>query len=81
MTEIYTMTVPAHWASPLINGDYSGVEDEQECERIEQFERKLLPGNIVGCSETDEFRTHSVDTPSEPAGMYCEITVMEYSDD
>ena len=32
----YTLMLPTHWASPLINGDESGLEEE-DCEALNAF--------------------------------------------
>jgi hypothetical protein len=53
-TETYTL--PAHWASYLINGDESGYS-EKELFEIEGFCRDLGPCIDVG--EEDEFSWHN----------------------
>lgn len=51
--KIEPYTLPAYWAPALINGDYSGYEDDEIAE-IQEFER--AHGYCVGCSEeTEEF--------------------------
>jgi len=45
-------TLPAYWASALINGDYSGYEDDEIAE-IQEFER--LHGCCVGCGDDSWF--------------------------
>lgn len=52
--DIYTL--PAYWASALINGDYSGYEDNEIAE-IQEFER--LHGYCVGCGDDSWFASHS----------------------
>lgn len=51
-----TITLPAYWASALINGDYSGMADEAEAERCAAAEQELADDgwSIVGCD--DEYR-------------------------
>jgi len=56
-----TLDLPAHWASALINGDYtsfddSNPEDSDEMAIIDHIER--LFGSCTGVSDTPEFRTH-----------------------
>jgi len=79
MIETYTLTAPAHWASALINGDYTGVDDERECERIAAFERSVYPGMISECDAPEFLSCPALqsDTPDELAGDYCRYTVIE----
>jgi DNA repair protein RadC len=37
---------PAHWATALMYGDYTAIDDDNEAERIERFEASL-PGPVV----------------------------------
>jgi len=78
--ETYTVIAPAHWASALVNGDYSGIECENECQRISDFEESLLPGSITGDVSEPCFigsARWATDTPDELAGDYCEYTVIK----
>lgn len=53
-TETYTL--PAHWASALINGDYSGLTDE-ECADIDAFiSNNPHLGCCLSCSDYPKFR-------------------------
>lgn len=60
-TETYIL--PEHWASALINADFSGLEDSDIAE-IEAFENNNKEDNCrfccVGCSE-EPFFAHSND--------------------
>ena len=47
-----TMTLPAYWASALINGDYSSLEDKAEIERVKAFARKY---DFVDCTDEPRF--------------------------
>lgn len=47
-------TLPAHWASALINSDTSGMTDEEEQELNEWLEDEK-PGYCVGCSDESFF--------------------------
>jgi hypothetical protein len=47
-------TLPAHWASALINGDTSGMEDAEERE-MDAWLAHEKPGWCVGCTEEAEF--------------------------
>jgi len=72
----YTVTAPAHWATALINGDYSGIEDENEDAAIESFERSL-DGHIVDVIGEPEFMApQSTDTPSQLAGDYIRYVII-----
>lgn len=49
-------TLPAFWASYLINGDASGLEDN-EALQIEAFiSGESLPWGCLSCSDSPEFR-------------------------
>ena len=52
-------TLPAYWASALINGDYSGLTDDDEKE-LEKTLKALgvTSGQCTGCSEEPEFRKY-----------------------
>lgn len=50
-----TGTAPAYWASYLINGDASGIDDS-DVEQADKF-AAWLGGNIVSCSD-DSFFAH-----------------------
>lgn len=46
--------LPAHWASYLINGDASGMTDEEEAE-VQEWEVAHAPGPCIGVADTAEF--------------------------
>lgn len=48
-----TYTLPAYWASYLINGDCTGMDDSEIAEVDEFCSDK---GYCVGCSDEEEFR-------------------------
>jgi len=77
--ETYEVKAPAYWASALINGDYTGIECDTECERVAAFEESLYPGYIVDCEQESEFvscPSVQSDTPQELAGDYLTYTVL-----
>lgn len=37
----YTLMLPTHWASPLVNGDESGLEDEDQAQ-LEAFTADMV---------------------------------------
>ena len=49
--KIETYTLPAYWGPALINGDYSGYEDNEIAE-IQEFERLHC---CVGCGDDSWF--------------------------
>lgn len=46
--------LPAHWASALINGDTSGMTDDEERE-MDQWLDSASPGWCVACSDETFF--------------------------
>ena len=52
-----TTTLPAYWASALINGDYSGLEDEAEAARCAAKVEELADDgwSIVSCEDEARF--------------------------
>jgi hypothetical protein len=50
--------LPAHWASALINNDYSGIDDKEERELSDWIELQKL-GNCISCSDEQEFTKHN----------------------
>lgn len=53
-----TITGPAHWASALVNGDYSGLSDE-EAAWCRAWYADLGDGaDVVGCAEEPRFSWH-----------------------
>ena len=55
--KITEYTLPEYWASALINGDYSGLE-EDEAAALDAWLESENPGLCLGCSEEGEFRAH-----------------------
>ena len=50
-TKVLTVTLPEHWASALINRDYSGLDVEEEREVKQWMKNNLAPGeDVVDCS-------------------------------
>ena len=53
-----TYILPAHWASALVNNDWSGYE-EAEAQAIRNWMQNNQPGNCLSCSESPLFaKTH-----------------------
>ena len=55
--KITDYTLPEYWASALINGDYSGLDDA-EVEALEAWQEDEKPGLCVGCDDEREFRAN-----------------------
>ena len=53
--ELTTYTLPAHWASALINDDRTGLEDEDERE-LDSWLAWAKPGHCVDVTGEPEFR-------------------------
>ena len=60
-TKIHTenVTLPAHWASALINGDYSGCTDSEEKEINSFLADNLQYDGCLDCSEYSELRQYN----------------------
>lgn len=54
-----TETLPAHWASALINGDYSGLEDDEEQEVLDWLDEHPYYGECFSCSDETELADYS----------------------
>jgi len=76
MIDVMEVIAPAPWATALVYGDFSGIEDDAECERIEAF-MDSLPGRVVDVIGEPEFRhPFGTDTPGELAGDFVTYTVL-----
>lgn len=53
--ETIEYTLPEYWASYLINGDFSGLEDKEQ-EEIDAFLKNENLGHCMTCSEESEFK-------------------------
>lgn len=60
---IETYTLPAHWASALVNADTSGMEDDEE-QALNDWMDHHQPGVCLSCSEVPEFRKFHDAAPS-----------------
>ena len=75
--KIETYTLPAYWASYLINGDASGYSDEEIAE-IDDF--RAGKGRCEGCSdETEEFSWRN--DANKLGGMVTEFYFQESNHD
>lgn len=71
-TETYIL--PAHWASPLINDDYSGLEESEHAEVIEfLFINKETLGSCINVSD-DSWFAHSNDAHT----LACDVATFTF---
>ena len=82
--DLESFELPAHWASPLINGDISGLSIK-ECRQLDAFEAKMVKKygscHAIDCSSEPHFmKYHDAHmfgvlacdvTGQEEQGMYC----------
>jgi hypothetical protein len=52
--ETSTYKLPAHWASALINGDFTGLEEQDEEQLMRVIAGEGLP-DPIDCSDEPEF--------------------------
>lgn len=77
-TKTYTLMLPTHWASPLVNGDESGMEDE-DIAALEAFTNDMVQiygsCHCVDVSEDTQFmRWHDAAQYGVLAGDVAEFT-------
>lgn len=68
-----TLILPAHWASALINGDYSSFTDSAaDTNEIEIIRlTKILFGDCVACNDEPSFYTHHDASPDGVLACDC----------
>jgi len=72
-----TFTAPASWASYLVNGDHSGLEDAEQSEAdacIKDLIERHGNGHVVNCGEP--YFTWGRTDYGSLAGDYCEYTIL-----
>ena len=80
MRRFVDLTLPAHWASYLINGDDSSLflnhdQGDEEIALIEKILKEEGLGSCVSCSDEPEFRrTHDATPYGELAGSCLNYT-------
>ena len=66
-----TFIAPAYWAPAMVNGDYSGIDDEQERQDVGYYHSNL-DGPISDVLAGPTFMSPAgTDTPDQLAGDYC----------
>ena len=74
-----TCTLPAHWASALINDDATGLSDDEH-DRLNEWLKDYRPGACLDCTTEPEFR-HSHDADGyELAGDCLTFTFTNYEE-
>lgn len=66
-------TLPAHWASALINGDESGLTDEECTEIAGWLESHPELGECISCDDDPEFRTKN-----DAGTLACDCLTFEF---
>jgi hypothetical protein len=73
-----TLTLPAHWASYLINGDADTMDDTEACIASEC---EKLYGACVDCSDEPTFcRYHDATADGVLAGVCLAFTFIQHED-
>lgn len=75
--ETYAATLPSHWASALINGDRSGMSDEDEKELDRVLELNPQWNMPVDCEDVGFCWRHDASDFGVLAGDCCEFTYLE----
>jgi hypothetical protein len=84
-TDEDTVTAPSYWVSALINGDYSGLQDDpDEVRRCEEFAGWMTDQGIepIGALDdtlgfTNRFHCHGFETgPGITGGETIELTIL-----
>jgi len=65
--------LPAHWAPALINGDESGLTDEESAELAGWLESHPELGTCVGCDDEPEFCTEN-----DAGTLACDCVTFEF---
>lgn len=72
--KIEQIKLPAHWASALINGDRSGMTDEEEAELDEYLAENPELHGIVSCEDDNDIELF--DLSGKP--LLCEVATYTY---
>lgn len=67
-----TLVAPAHWASALVNGDYTGLSDEDA--RAASYFELNLPGPVTSVESVGIMHGRVTDTPDQLDGDYAAYT-------
>lgn len=81
MSELIELTLPSHWASPLINGDLTGLTDE-DCESFEEFcDDKLQGLHCLDVKDDSDFLKYHDARQYALAGDCSTFTFMQLNSD
>lgn len=72
MITVHTAIAPSAWASALINGDWSGIEDPQEARAIRAWVARMGWGYPVSCEDAGFRRSHDA-WAEMPLGADCQL--------
>lgn len=61
--EVSSVTLPSYWASALVNGDYSGFDDDAEMQRCQDAEAALAKDGWSVCGVDDDEDTGEMQEP------------------
>jgi hypothetical protein len=77
--ETDTVTLPSYWASAIINGDYSGMDDDETKRCDYELEQLAADGwNVVDC-DTDSTRFTWSYRLYDTQADFCGGEVMDYT--
>ena len=68
--ETSTYKLPAHWASALVNGDYSGLKEQDEEQLMRVIAGEGLP-DPIDCSDEPEFMKYHDAQPYGVLACHC----------
>lgn len=72
--KLVEMTLPAPWATALLYGDYTGLLESDEAERMDLLTDGLY---CISVADDADFTWGSYDCPDELAGDYCTYTFVD----
>jgi len=75
MSELIELTLPNHWASPLINGDLTGMSDE-ECDEFTEFCDNQLQG--LHCLDVDEDKSFMKYHDAQQYALPCDASTFTF---
>lgn len=76
--EVDTITLPAYWASAIINGDYSGIDNEAEALRCRAKGAELAKGGWSIAAAGEPYFTWSYQV-HDPGATCTGGDVIEYT--
>ncbi len=81
MAKFHKIDMPVDWASYLINGDASGLEDGEQAVCDAYLKQQGIK-SVVGCEEDSHFSwSYGLNGGTSEGGDLCEYTVELYKKD